>query len=937
MKKIILFLMVSCCLSLQGIFAQANLQDPIPQDPNVIVGKLENGITYYIRHNEEPKDRASFYIIRNAGALLETEEQNGLAHFLEHMSFQGTKNFPGKGIISSMEKYGVAFGRNINAYTAHNETVYNISSVPTYSESLLDSCVLMLHDWSYYLSLEDTEIDAERGVISEEWRTRRTPSFRIQRQFFPVLFKGSMYAIRDVIGSLDVINHFEYQTIRDFYHKWYRTDLEAVAICGDFDVKKMEERVKRILSKVPAVKNPTPRPFFEIPYHEDMYYVLATDKEVSSSSVEVTTVFRGPSAKEKNTHAYMKENLLISLYNSMAGARMGEMMHQENPPFMGGALKYGGLVRGYESYSMNAVAKPNEEALALETILLENKRILDHGFTASELERVKINLMANLESAYKAKDQTQSDSYVQAMQSNFLEDEPMVSTEYYYNFVKNMLPTITVDEVNALAKKWNVKGNRTVLVSGPSENAKHITEAEVKAVMAKVEKTPVEPYKDAVGSGSLISEDLKGGKIVKTKELPQFQAKEWTLDNGAKIVYRFADYEKDEVSLFGVSKGGHSLYDVDMLPSALEVCSFVPAFGLGDFDAVTLDKMLTGKMASCSVTLNGMSESVNGGCIPADFETMLQLLYLKFEKPRFDQKMYQSIMDRQRLMLPQAMNNPQKMMQDSVQMVMSDYHPRVQLFNEEYLNKISLEKMEKIYRDRFQDASDFTFFIVGDIKEDQVKPMVEKYIGSLKSTNRKETWRDNKVSWPKGKVVKDFSVALETPKSTVITTFNKEMPYSMYNNFCNSILQGILELRYTENIREKEGGTYGVGVAGSSAKEPVNSYSMSMNFDCDPAKADHLKSLIYAEVEKLKKQAPTQLEMDKVVTNLAKNREQSKPHNRFWMNTIYNYYVHGVNYADPKNYEDILNKITAKDIQKFTNDLFNGADLVDITFRPLSK
>ncbi len=369
MKKQFILFLFSCILFIQGNFAQANLQAPLPQDPNVIIGKLPNGITYYLRHNAEPKDRASFYIIRNAGALLENDDQNGLAHFLEHMAFQGTKNFPGKGIITTLEKHGVAFGRNINAYTAHNETVYNLSSVPTDNPALLDTCLLILHDWSYYLTLDDEEIDNERGVISEEWRTRRTPGFRIQKQMFPVLFKDSQYAKRDVIGSLDVIKNFKYQTIRDFYHKWYRTDLEAIAIVGDFDVKQMEQRVKEILSKVPAVENPTPRPFFEIPPHDEIYYVLATDKEAQNSSIEIATVFPEISAKEKNTHAYLKENILNAFYNSMVRSRISELMQQANPPFLGGSISFGGFVRGYNAYSISATAKPNEEALALETIL----------------------------------------------------------------------------------------------------------------------------------------------------------------------------------------------------------------------------------------------------------------------------------------------------------------------------------------------------------------------------------------------------------------------------------------------------------------------------------------------------------------------------------------------------------------------------------------
>lgn len=663
MKKLFALLSFSCLLSIQGIFAQVNLQDPLPQDPNVVVGKLPNGITYYLRHNEEPKNRASFYIIRNAGSLLENDDQDGLAHFLEHMAFQGTKNFPGKGIITTLEKYGVAFGRNINAYTAHNETVYNLSSVPTNDPSLLDTCVLILHDWSYYLTLDDQEIDDERGVISEEWRTRRTSSFRMQKQMFPVLFKGSQYAIRDVIGSLDVIKNFKYQTIKDFYHKWYRTDLEAIAIVGDFDIKEMEQRVKDIMSKVPAIENPTPRPFFEIPSHDEIYYCLATDKEAQSSSISITTILPEAPAAERNTHAYLKDNIVSSFYNSMIGSRISEIMQQANPPFLGGSIGYGGLVRGYDSYNISTTAKPNQEDIALESILTENERVKRFGFTTTELERVKTNMLVGLESAYKEKDKTDNESYIQDMQSHFLEQSPMIDFEYYYQFAKQIIPTITIEEVNAKAKEWNTDKNRTIVVSGPSEDAKHLTREEVLAIMDKVSKADIQPYQDAISDASLINEELTGSKVVKTKRLPEFNAVEWTLGNGAKVVFRKADYDKDDVSLSSYSKGGTSLYDIDMLPSAANASSFTRNFGVGDFDAITLKKLLTGKMASCSASIGGMSEAVSGSSTPKDFETMLQLLYLRFEKPRFDQEVFESIMNRNRAMLPNMLKNPQKIMQ----------------------------------------------------------------------------------------------------------------------------------------------------------------------------------------------------------------------------------------------------------------------------------
>lgn len=934
MKRIFTLLTFSCLLFTQGIFAQVNLQDPLPQDPNVIVGKLPNGITYYLRHNDEPKNRASFYIIRNAGALLEEDDQNGLAHFLEHMAFQGTKNFPGKGIISTMERYGVAFGRNVNAYTAHNETVYNLSSVPTENPALLDTCLMILHDWSYYLTLDDKEIDDERGVISEEWRTRRNSQFRLQSQTFPILFKDSKYAVRDVIGSLDVIKNFKYQTIKDFYHKWYRTDLEAIAIVGDFDLKKMEEKVKEIMSTVPAIENPTPRPFYEIPGHEEINYGLATDKEATASSVSITTVLPGTPAEQKNTHAYLKDNIIASFYNSMIRSRIGEMMQQANPPFMGGSIGYGGFVRGYNSYNISTTAKPNQEDIAFEAILTENERIKRYGFNASELERVKTNMLVGLESAYKEKDKTDNESYIEEMQSNFLEQEPIVDFDYYYEFAKQLIPTITLDEVNAKAKEWNKEENRSIIVSGPSENAKHLTKEECLAIMDKVAKADIKPYHDAVSDASLISEELPGSKIISTKQLPQFDAVEWTLGNGAKVIFRKADYDKDAVSLASYSKGGTSLYDVDMLVSAENTSSFVGGFGLGDFDAITLKKMLTGKMASSGVSIGGLSESVSGSSTPNDIETMFQLVYLRFEKPRFDKEVFESILNRNRAMLPAMINNPQKIMQDSVTQIMNNYSPRNIIFNEKYLDQLSLEQIEKVYRDRIKDASDFTFFIVGNVDESTVKPLVEKYLGSLKSENRKETWRDNKVRGPKGKTEKVIEIALETPKSTVITNFSKDMKYSVANNIYSSILEGVLDLRYTENIREKEGGTYGVSVSSSAMREPYQNYSMTMSFDCDPAKADHLKSLIYAEIDKIQKEAPTQEEINKVISNMKKNREQSKNHNSYWMSAIYSYYVSGVNPADPKNFEEIIDKVTTKDIQKFAQTLFKGADVVDLTFMP---
>ena len=459
-KKLLLVCALLALIS-TSLFAQYDMKAPLPMDPNIRIGKLANGLTYYIRHNAEPKERASFYIIQNVGAILENDDQNGLAHFLEHMAFNGTKHFPGrKGITNMLEKHGVEFGRNVNAYTAQDETVYNISEVPTTNPDLLDTCLLVLHDWSHYLLLVDDEIDGERGVISEEWRTRRNAGFRVRNQIMPVLLKDSKYAERDVIGDLNIIKNFKYQTLRDYYHKWYRPDLQAIAVVGDFDVDQMEKKVKELFSKIPTPVNPAKRENFTVNPHDEIYYVCATDKELTQSTVNVYIKYPAPTKEEKN-HQYMKNGILQSFYNTMLGQRVSELLQKGNPPFISAKAGFGGgIVRGWNTYFISTTAKPNEEAEALEAIYRENERVKKFGFTEGELERAKTNMLVGLESANKQKDKTTSEDYISEMQSNFLEGEPIVDFDYYYNFAKSVIPTITVEEVSALAKQYL---NRKVL------------------------------------------------------------------------------------------------------------------------------------------------------------------------------------------------------------------------------------------------------------------------------------------------------------------------------------------------------------------------------------------------------------------------------------------------------------------------------------------
>jgi zinc protease len=920
-------------LSFMG-FSQIDFNQAAPVDPAVRIGKLDNGMTYYIRHNEEPKERASFYIIQNVGALLENDDQNGLAHFLEHMAFNGTQHFPGKGIISTLEKHGVSFGRNINAYTSFGETVYNLSDVPVKHEGLVDTCLLVLNDWADFLLLTDEEIDAERGVITEEWRTRRTAGFRMQRQFLPVLLNGSKYMNRDVIGDLDVIKNFKYETLRNFYTEWYRTDLQAIAIVGDIDVDAVEQKVKALFSKIEPVKNPQKREFYEVPEHKDPLYVLATDKEADSYSVSLYIKHKAPETSEKNLN-YLREQTIQSLFGMMARDRITELLQKGVTPFISGSLGYGGFVSGYQTFSVSASAKPDQDDVAFKSIYTEAQRIYQHGFTPGELERAKTNLLTSTESRYKQRDKISNDQYASDYKNNYIDGEPITSMDFDWEFMQMVLPTISVEEVSAKAKQWITPENRVIVVMGPEKpEAKHLTKEEALSIMSEIDQSKVEPYADQVVSTDLIKKELTGSKVKSTKKLPEFNAVEWTLGNETKVVFRQADYEKDQVSLIALSNGGSSKVENEKVASAMMLNQFIGSFGLGEYDATALKKALTGKKASLGVGLSDLNESFSGSSTPKDFETMMQLLYLQFENPRFDKEAYDALLGRYKAYVENMANNPQKIIGDSLNLIFTCKNPRTKLMTPELFNEISMEQMETIYRERFVDAGDFIYIIVGNIDEATAQAMAEKYIGSLTNLPRNETWTDRNIEWPKGKTVREIEIPLEVKKSTVVVNYMARMNYSPEQNMLLSVFRDILNLRYIEEIREKEGGSYGVRVSASSSKFPKTDKSLNMTFDTDPEKAQQMKAIVYREIDKIAQNGPTAEDLNKTVESLLKNREQSKLHNNYWLQALNTWYSYEINTTSPENYETILNKMTTDDVQKFVQSFLAKADVVDIIFKP---
>ena len=653
------------------------------------------------------------------GHLLEEDNQNGLAHFLEHMAFNGTEHFPDKGIIDFLERHGVAFGENINAYTSQNQTVYNLSDVPVNKTGILDSCLLILNDWSNYLLLTEEEIDAERGVIKEEWRTRRTAQFRMYSASMKYLYPNSKFAERDVIGDLDVIENFEYDALRDFYHQWYRTDLQAIAMVGDFDAEEMERKVVDLFSKIPAVENPQERPFYEIPDHADPVYGLVTDAEADQTIIQYMIRHR-KSNDGPETFMGHRERYIHQLFNAMMGQRIQELLQKGDPPFVIGVINYGDFERGYEALSAITLPKPNQEELSFTAIITELERAKRYGFTQGELDRAKAEILAQWEKYYKERDKISNEEHINSYVDNFLDGDAYPSTEFAYQAVQAILPSISLADFTERLSMWITDQNQVLVVQGPEgEGVEHLSEAASVAILEQVAAVEIEPYQDEELAESLVSSEPAPAAVVSENKLEVLDAVEWTLENGARVIFRQAAYEKDQVQIRAYSKGGSSLYGDEDVPTTDMLTSLIQMYGVGDFDAMGLQKMLTGKNISLQLSLRNLSEGLNGTASPKDMEAMMQLVYLYFNQPRFDKEAHDAIIARYMAFVENMNNNPQKVMGDSLSLIVTNYHPRTSVLDQAFLQDVSYERIEAVYRDRFADASDFFFVIVGNMEAEE--------------------------------------------------------------------------------------------------------------------------------------------------------------------------------------------------------------------------
>lgn len=934
MKKLTVFLTLLILLS-GSLFAQQPQLPPLPTDPNIRYGVLDNGLTYYIRHNDMPKQRADFYIVQKVGAILENDDQNGLAHFLEHMSFNGTQHFPNKGIINFLQNHGVKFGENINAYTALDQTVYNLSDVPTTTEGVIDSSLLVLHDWSHSLLLTDKEIDAERGVIMEEWRTRSGADMRMWTKSNKLKFPGSQYAKRDVIGDTAVIQHFKYNTLRDYYAKWYRPDLQGIIVVGDINVDEVEAQLKKIFADVPKPVNPAERVIYTIDDNKDPIVAIVTDPEARMTRIELEYKHdKMPKDMQLSVAGYAI-GVINSLVYRMMSERFDEITNQANAPFVGAYANYGELVKSKDAFDMIAVPKEGQELEGLDAILLQAQKLKKYGFTASELERAKADYLKSMEKAYNERNDQKNDTYVREYIRNFLDNEPIPGIETEYQMAQAMLPKITVAQVNQLAQSYVTDSNLIVTIMAPEKATVKIpTKTQVLEAIDKSETEEIEAPKNDEVNKPLMDKKPKAGKIKKITENKVIGTTEMTLSNGIKVVFKSTTFKKDEILMSAYSDGGLSLIkNVSDLPSATLATSIVSNNGIADFSATDLSKALSGKIADVSPYISKYSEGMSGNSSVSDLETMLQLTYLYFTAPRKDDNAYEAMINMYKTSLANAAANPNKAFSDTINEVLSDYDPRTVLMNLATLDKVNQDKAIEIYKERFANPADFTFVFVGNIdpKNKEIQNLVATYLGGLKTTKAVEKYADDYRSNPKGKVTKTFTREMTTSKASNFIYFSGKLPYDMKTKVAIDAIENILSMRYIESIREREGGSYGVGVRGAAYNIPYDKALIYMQFDTDPAKEEKMLELIYEEVNTVIKDGPLAEDLTKVKENFLKKYSEDIEQNSYWKGILQDYYEDKLNYAT--DYAETVKALDAATIQKTLKALVEQGNVIEVVMK----
>lgn len=926
--------LVAYFISLSISYAQLDLFTEVPLDPRVRMGVLDNGLVYYIQENPKPENKVELRLAVNAGSVLEEDDQQGLAHFTEHMAFNGTINFEKNELISYLQSIGVSFGADLNAYTGFDETVY-ILPIPSDDEEKLRSGFLVLSDWAGGILMKEEDIDAERSIIVEEWRTGQGYSQRMRDQYLPIMLYESKYAERLPIGKMEIVQNFEYETIRRFYRDWYRPDNMAVIAVGDADPEKLESLIKEHFGTLENPKRSPKRMEFEVPEHKETFVSILTDEEAPGIQVQLFYKHKALPTKTKEDY---RNYLLRTLYGGMLTQRLDEIRQKPDAPFIFAGTGYGNFVRDLDYFSASGVVAPGKVEAGILSLLVENERVAQFGFTQSELDRVKKSVLNNAERSYKEMDKVESRAIVGRYVNHFLDGRFADGEAWKYEFYKEIIPLIKLEEINSLAKTLVREENRVIVIMAPEGEKDYLpTEDKVLALFDEVNKMQLSPYEEKLLGEQLIENLPVPGRISSTNFIEAIGLHEIVLSNGVKVYIKSTDFKNDEIVFSGTGKGGISVFGDEDHYSASYAGVMVSIMGVGDFSPSDLRKILAGKSVSVTPNIGTYTQTITGNASPRDLETALQLIHLYFTAPRKDQELFDVFINNQKTQLASAQVNPDYQFSKRLNRIIANGNLRaMSIFDPEDLEKVDMERGLEIYADRFSNAANFEFFFTGNIDMNSFKPLLEQYLGSLPSDPENiDEFKDLGIRAPRGK--SEIIEVGTDEKSQVILYFSGERTYERQKAADISYLGEILTIKLIENLREDIGGVYGVGASGSMGIQPVDNFSFSIAFPCSPDMVDQLIEAAWEEVRKIQENGPTEEDLDKVKEKRRIALEENLKRNNYWNSQLSAIRTYGLPWETILEARNSIEQMSVERVQKAAQEFLIKENLLEIKKFPLKN
>lgn len=927
-------------LTIVALFFACNIyaqQGKIDNDNTIRKGILPNGMTYYIRHNAQTKGVADFYIAQKVGSILEEKRQRGLAHFLEHMAFNGTKHFPGNtlqpGIVAWCESVGIKFGANLNAYTSVDQTVYNISAAPVTREGVIDSCLLILNDWSHELLLTDKEIDKERGVIEEEWRTRRSGMAmqRLSEQAMPIIYAETKYSDCMPIGNIDIVRTFPYNDLRDYYSKWYRPDLQAIIVVGDINEDKIEEKIKKLFAKIPLPQNPAHRIYYPIGNNEKMILYTATDKEQPTVNFTLYMKRDVTPKQERNTIQNYADDYKTNILRMAINDRLEELSRTKNAPFISASVRSGNffLASAKDAFELSGVLKEGKAIEAIQLLVGEVERARANGITIDELKRGKAEMLSYAENDYNDRSNRRNGEFVEQCVQNFLEETPIIEPEKELEIVRKLDKTVTIDDVNELAKTIITNQNQVVTMFGPDKNTfKMPTNSSIENAILKAQKQHYTPYKTQnTLTERLITKLPKPGSIISERTY-KYGYTEFTLSNGLKVYVRPTNFEPDEVNLKLFSLGGKNIYPDSEMPNLTYLMAGATIGGVGQYNDLTLEKMLAGKTATVTPFIDNDTRGMAGTSNVKDTKTLLELVYLYFTQPRKDPQAFKNLMEQQQEFLTNAHVNPMLAYNDTLHKVAYATN-RMASMDKEQLKRVNYKRIMHIYKELFANAANFKLILTGNIDINKLKPLLCQYIATLPSNNAKETIGTYEPKLVDGKKTYIFHKKQTTPTAITTIVIKGKMEYNNRNELLMDAIGQLLRIVYTEKVREDKGGTYSVQVSGDLQHHPNDEALLRIAFQTDPQKYNDLIPIVYKELEKMATEGPSQQDLDKVKAYELKVYNQVLRMNNYWEYVLYTDLYNGIDVDTDFRY--IVENMTCDDIRTTLRNLIDQNNCIEVT------